>query len=266
VESAVELRNITIERDGFTILKDVTSLFPQGRSTVVMGFSGSGKSTLLKIAAGLTPQDEGTVKIFGKDLDSIGAAEMFEVRGRAAYVFQDAALWANMTTYQNLALPLQFHRRAMSPGQIQARIQGLIDEFDFRDNLQLRPASLSAGERKILSFIRALVLDPEVLFLDEPTSFVDSATSDRMIHLLKRLKQEGKTLITATHSPTIAAQLADRLVVLKDGEILAQGDLKDVSRSTDPRVTEILSDVLSQPASYDADLLDLLGGNGEGKE
>lgn len=166
-----------------------------------------------------------------------------------------------MTTYQNLALPLQFHRRKMRPEEIRGRIQELIEEFDFRDNLQLRPASLSSGERKIVSFIRALVLDPDVLFLDEPTSFVDSATSDRMMRMLKRLKQEGKTLIAATHVPTIAAQLADRLVVLKDGEVIAQGELKDVTRSQDPRVAEILSDVLSQPAAFDGDLLDLLGGD-----
>ena len=263
MDSAVELYDITMVRDGYSILKNVSANFPQGKSTVVMGFSGSGKSTLLKVAAGLSLQDSGKVRLLGTDLDSVKAPELFKLRGRTSFVFQDSALWANMTTYQNLALPLQFHRRALQPEEVKKKIESYIEEFDFRDNLQLRPASLSAGERKIVSFIRALLLEPELLFLDEPTSFVDNATSEKMLRRLKSLKQEGRTLVTATHVPTIAAQLADRLVILKDGEILTQGEVQDVSRSADPRVKEILSEVLSQAATYDTDILDLLGGSGD---
>lgn len=258
MEAAIELKEIICEREGFTILKNVSLAFPQGGCTIVMGLSGSGRSTLLKVAAGLLPPESGKVFVQGKDIEKMSEKEIFQFRGRSGFVFQDAALWANSSAYQNIALPLQFHHRKMTAGDVDRAIQTLVREFDFRDNLQLRPASLSSGERKIVSFIRALVLDPEILFLDDPTGSVDNASAERILRILKRLKHQGRTLILATHDPTFTSQLADHLVVLRDGVVAEQGELGSVTRSRNPYVMEVLSEILSQAATYDTDLLNLL--------
>ncbi|MBP7495649.1 MAG: ABC transporter ATP-binding protein, partial [Spirochaetales bacterium] len=232
--------------------------FPLHSCTVIMGFSGSGRSTLLKVAAGILWPDEGEVCFQGKPLNRMSEKELLEFRSRMGFTFQDSALWSNLSVYQNLSLPLQFHQKKIEPGEVDRTIQKLLLEFDFKDDVQYRPAQLSTGERKLISFLRALTLNPSILFLDDPTGFVDNVTAERILKNLKRQKQEGKTLIMATHSPELTSQLADFLIVMKEGRILEQGRLKEVVQSRDSEVIEVLSEVLSEAAVYDTDILQLL--------
>ncbi len=263
MEAVIELKEVSCVRDGTALLDSVSLVVPRGRCVVVMGYSGSGHTTLLKAAAGLVPPDDGKVFFEGKEADRMPEAELFRFRGRCGFVFQDAALWANMTVYQNIALPLQFHRRGMSARDIDSRIKELFREFDFRDNPALRPSSLSSGERKQVSFIRAMILDPDIIFLDDPTGSIDNVLADRVLSILKRKKQQGKTVIMATHNPVYTTQLADYLVVLREGRVIEQGAFQDVLRSGDPYVARVLSENLSQAAAYDTELLDLLGDDAE---
>jgi phospholipid/cholesterol/gamma-HCH transport system ATP-binding protein len=258
LEAAIELKNVKFTREGYTLLRETSLVFPKGKTTIIMGISGSGRSTLLKIAAGLILPDEGSVFINGKDFGKMSEKELLKFRGASGFVFQDSALWANLSAYQNISLPLQFHNRKMTPWEIDQRVQHLVKEFDFRDNLQLRPVNLSAGERKVVSFIRALVLDPDVLFMDEPSSFIDNTTGEKILRILKRLKGRERTLLIATHNPILTSQLGDYLVVLKDGGIEEHGEIKQVIKSKNPYVMEVLSEILSEAATYDTDLLDLL--------
>lgn len=258
MEPVIEMRKASCFREGLAILDDVSLSFMRGECTVIMGSSGSGRSILLKTAAGIVPADRGSVLVDGRDVGKMSEAELFRFRGRCGFVFQDAALWANMSGYQNIALPLQFHRRKSTAADIRNRIEALVKEFDFRDNLSLRPASYSAGERKIVSFLRATALEPEILFLDNPTGDVDNASAERFLRILKRRKLQGSTLVMATHDPILTIQLADHLVVLKDGRVVEHGVMASVRKSTNPYVMEILSEVLSQAAAYDTDILGLL--------
>ena len=258
MEPAIELKGVKFSREGYFLLNETSMVFPKGKTTIIMGASGSGRSTLLKVAAGLIQPDEGAVFMAGKDFDKMSEKEVLKFRGTSGFVFQDSALWANLSAYQNIALPLQFHNKKMTPYEADQKIRQLIKEFDFRDNLQLRPVSLSAGERKVISFIRALVLDPDILYMDEPSGFIDNTTAEKILRILKRLKAGGKTLIMATHSPMLTSQLGDYLVVLKDGVVIEYGELKHVTKSTNPYVMEVLSEILSEAATYDTDLLDLL--------
>jgi len=194
----------------------------------------------------------------GKPLNRMSEKELLEFRSRMGFTFQDSALWSNLSVYQNLSLPLQFHQKKIEPGEVDRTIQKLLLEFDFKDDVQYRPAQLSTGERKLISFLRALTLNPSILFLDDPTGFVDNVTAERILKNLKRQKQEGKTLIMATHSPELTSQLADFLIVMKEGRILEQGRLKEVVHSRDSEVIEVLSEVLSEAAVYDTDILQLL--------
>ncbi|GAB4223164.1 MAG: amino acid ABC transporter ATP-binding protein [Spirochaetales bacterium] len=257
-EEGITLEGVSLRGGEDKILDSVSLTFPLHQCTVVMGFSGSGRSSLLKVAAGILWPDEGVVRFNGKSLARMTEKELLEFRAQSSFTFQDAALWSNLTVYQNLLLPLQFHHRKTPLEQLDRKIRRILAEFEFQDDPMFRPAQLSTGERKLISLLRALLLDPSVLFLDEPTTFLDNVTVERILRTLKRLKQGGKTLIIATHSPELTSQLADRVVILKAGRILEEGPLKEVVRSKNPEVIEVISEVLSEAAVYDTDILDLL--------
>lgn len=252
------LNGVTVVADGMDILKEITLDVPAHACTVIMGPSGSGKSTLLKTAAGLILPDSGSVSILGTDALHASDRDMESMRKRNGFVFQDDALWQNLSLLQNLMLPLQYHHRDLDAHAARARIDRLIGEMGATRRLELRPANVSAGERKIISFVRALVGEPELLFLDEPTTSVDGERADLMIRKLRILKDSGVTLLAVTHNAKIASQLADYVVVVKAGRILRFGSLKEISRSNEPEVERILTDVLSETATYDGDILELL--------
>ena len=255
---ACRLVGISVVANGDEILQNVSIDFPPNACTVIMGPSGSGKSTLLKAAAGLIVPDAGQVEILGTNPDHTTDRELEQLRARTGFVFQDDALWQNLSLLQNLTLPLQYHHADMSSESIKKRIDRLIGELGATRRLELRPASVSAGERKIISFVRAIVGEPELLFLDEPTTSVDGERADLMIRKLRELKERHITLIAVTHNARIASQLADYVVVLKAGRVLRFGSLHEISRSNDPEIERILTDVLSETATYDGDILELL--------
>ena len=255
---ACRLVEISLTVNGDEILQEVSIDIPAHACTVVMGPSGSGKSTLLKTAAGLLLPDTGHVEILGTDPNRATDRELERLRARNGFVFQDDALWQNLSLLQNLTLPLQYHRHDLASDSVTERINRLVGELGATRRLELRPSNLSAGERKIISFVRAIVGDPEILFLDEPTTSVDGEHADLMIRKLRQLKEEKITLVAVTHNARIASQLADYVVVLKAGRVLRFGSLHEISRSNEPEIERILTDVLSETATYDGDILELL--------
>jgi len=255
---ACRLVGISLTVNGDEILQEVSIDIPAHACTVVMGPSGSGKSTLLKTAAGLLVPDTGYVEILGTDPNRATDRELESLRARNGFVFQDDALWQNLSLVQNLALPLQYHRHDLASDSVTERINRLVGELGATRRLELRPSNVSAGERKIISFVRAIVGDPEILFLDEPTTSVDGEHADLMIRKLRQLKEEKITLVAVTHNARIASQLADYVVVLKAGRVLRFGSLHEISRSNEPEIERILTDVLSETATYDGDILELL--------
>ena len=245
MNAAIELEGVSLIREGRSILNKVTLGFPEKECTVVMGSSGSGSSILLKTAAGIISPDAGKVIAWGRDIEAMSAQEQFIFREKAGFVFQDAALWANMSGFQNISLPFQFHRRRMTPADISARVNEILAEFCFTSNINNRPVNFSTGERKIISFMRAMMLEPQFLFVYDPTASVDNASARRILGILKKRKDQGCTLVIATHDPLYTLRLADRLVILRAGSVVEQGSLAEVRASRDPYVMETLSDNLS---------------------
>jgi ABC-type lipoprotein export system ATPase subunit len=256
----VSLRNVTLRLGSQVVLHDISVEIPAGRSTVVVGPSGCGKSMLLKVAAGIIVPDEGEVLWNGRPLERMSRRELQELRRTNGFVFQDAALWENQTLAENLALPLRVHEPAPAPAEIERIMERLCGELGFRDPLSSRPAQLSIGEQKVVSFMRALVRSPTLLFVDDPTASVDHAAAARMLAVIKRYREAGTTLVVVTQSPQLASMVADHVVVLRGGELLIAGPTADVVRTRRPEVLEILSEILTEAATYDRDLLDLLGG------
>lgn len=259
MQPLIALENVQLNLGGYQALRDVNVGFPESGSTVIMGPSGCGKSTLLKVAAGLIPPDSGRVLFRGEDIAWFPPRKMIEMRKRNGFVFQDGALWENKTIFDNLALPLQVHSPKMPRAEMERRVNQALERGGLTDSTAQRPAQLSGGERKIASFLRALILEPKWVFLDEPTMSVDHEAASRMLEMIRELKARSCTIIAVTHDPELSSMIADHMVVLQAGVVLASGTFADVKENADPRIRAILSRVLGQAAAYDADLLTLLG-------
>ena len=258
MDELIRMEKIEILSEGFEIIKNMTLNFPRGMSTVIIGPSGCGKSTLLKAAAGILLPSRGSLFFEGKNFFKMSEEEIKEFRRKNGFVFQDSALWANRSLYQNLSLPLEFHYPYWSEEKRSSKLKKLLDKTGLTSQSSLRPAQLSTGEGKIVSILRALVTDPSLLFLDEPTLSVDTANARIIYDMIRDLKNKGCTLITATHDPGLISWLADYLVALKTGELLAFGPFDEVTKSPNPEVRQILGSVLMEAASYDTDILGLL--------
>ena len=256
----IECEGVTASESGYEVLRDVTVSFPEGRSTVIMGPSGCGKSTLLKVAAGLIPPDRGRVRYGGEDINRMSERRIGEIRKRNGFAFQDAALWENKTIQENLALPLQVNFPELSGKEIDARVRESLERASLVDSRTLRPAQLSGGERKLIGFLRALIVEPSLLFMDTPTGTIDPVMAEKIMAMIREVKSRGCTIVAVTHDRRIASTLADRLVVLSSGIILAEGEFNTVKNSQDPRVREVLAEALGEIASFDTDLLSLLDG------
>jgi putative ABC transport system ATP-binding protein len=201
-------------------LAGVTLSFPAGQFTAIMGPSGSGKSTLMHLLAGLDRPTAGTVTIDGNDIGYLDDGNLTRLRrDRLGFVFQAFNLVPVLTAEENILLPLTLAGRSVDPGWFDK----LIDTVGLRDRLTHRPAELSGGQQQRVAVARALVHRPAVLFADEPTGNLDTHASEEVLNLLRQAVDEfQQTAIMVTHDPQSAA-VADRLVILQDGQVVHDG-------------------------------------------
>ena len=259
MESILELKEITIIRGGVEILRSASAVFPEGSTTILLGPSGSGKSTLLKVAAGIMPPEQGKAYYRGMDIFSMSEDKNREFRRKNGFAFQDGALWANRSVYDNLSLPLEYHFPGLTRSEIDERIKKAIRRVGFRDNPQLRPAQLSGGERKMVGFIRSIMTDPDVIFLDTPTGNVDASVANRIKTIIRELKAAGKTLLISTHDKDLITAIADNLLIIDTGEILANGPFRRILEGGDEKIREIIGSVIDTDAFLGEDIADLMG-------
>jgi phospholipid/cholesterol/gamma-HCH transport system ATP-binding protein len=258
MEPMIELEEVNFKSEEFDILTNISLTASKNETTVIMGGLGSGKSTLLKIIAGIYPPDSGRVLYGGVNFHSLSFKEAAKFRKSSGFVFQDSALWANTSIYKNISLPLEYHNPGMPGKEVEARILALVERIGFHDPLHLRPSTLSSGEQKIVSFLRAVVTNPDILFLDDPTQGMDSHFSASLIRVIKEFKERKCTIVAVSHDSTLVSLLADKIIILKHGELMETGKFDEVKKSRDPYVKAILSNVLGEAASFDTDILDLL--------
>jgi putative ABC transport system ATP-binding protein len=197
-------------------IDDVTLDFPRGGWTAVMGPSGSGKSTLLHCAAGLERVDHGRVVIGGTDITRAGDAELTVLRRqRIGFVFQSFNLVGSLTAEQNVALPLRLAGRRPGRTEVRARLAAV----GLADRARHRPRELSGGQQQRVAIARALATGPEVLFADEPTGALDSASARTVLDLLRAMADGGQSIVMVSHDPGAAAR-ADVVVFLRDGRVV----------------------------------------------
>ncbi len=254
----LELKDATFFKNGIKILDSVSVSITKKTSTVITGGLGSGKSTLLKVLSGILPADEGKLFIEGKSYNLMSFARIRDFRKRNGFVFQDSALWSNKNLYQNLELPLQYHFPEMSREERKIRISRTCRKLSIDINLMNRPSQISSGNRKLISFARALITDPEVVFIDDPLSALDFETCTRIRSLIKNIKNEGKTILICTYDPEITSMLADNLIILKDHRIYTSGKYNHIVKSDDEFIRNVLANVIDKASNFDDDILDLI--------
>jgi len=247
-----------VASDSAPLFSGLSLELPRGLCTVVMGPSGSGKSTLLRLGAGLIPPDAGTVTYAGRQWDALSDHDNAQLRESMGFSFQNGALWANRSVYQNIELPYEYHRPKSPRQDVRDAVAKAANQAGIQAQLGLRPSQLSLGEQKLISVARALVMDPQVLFLDDPTGGLDAQATDKLLTLFNKFRQEKRTLIVVTQDPTVTAMIADRLLVIKAGTVLAHGPFSEVTKLPDREVAAILTSLLSQAATFSGDILDLL--------
>lgn len=233
-ELHVELSGIELGREGHPILAGVSLRLAGGTTALLMGGSGSGKTSLLKVAAGILLPDRGEAFFEGRALSSFTRSEHLAFHRRSGFVFQDAALWSNQTLYENIAFPLRFHEPASSAAEVEVAVRRAADRAGCPNNLRLRPAEVSGGERRLVGLARALVLDPELLFLDEPTAGLDEEEGARVIELIADMRRRGRTILAASSSSDLAYGAADEIGVLREGRLLVWGSYDEAVLWTEP--------------------------------
>lgn len=239
---SIGFQNVSKSFGAKQVLRDVSFQIREGEALCILGRSGTGKSVTLKLLMSLLKPDHGQIWIEEDDVTQLDGAQLSRVRRKMGFLFQDAALFDSFTLYENLALPLS-RLTAKPQREIDDVIDRVLESVGLAGDKSKLPSELSGGMRKRAGLARALVLEPRILLADEPSSGLDRITASEIDELLLRQKHEHKcTLIVVTHDVRGARRLADRLLVLDHGRLIADGPIREVERSTDEVVRHLLSE------------------------
>ncbi|RPJ05985.1 MAG: ATP-binding cassette domain-containing protein [Spirochaetaceae bacterium] len=258
VASILELKNAVLNSNEYTVLDDISISIPEGKCTVLTGHSGCGKSTLLKVLAGIIIPDSGELFYEGKNLHMLPEKEILGFKKKSGFAFQNSALWSNKSIRENLSLPLRFHFPELSQKVVQEKVTSSLSFVNLLDSIDLRPAELSIGEQKLVSMMRALITEPAVIFMDDPTVSIDQEMRKKIISLIRDEKQKGRTILIVTHDTEIISKFCDWLVFLKSGKVITVGTLEEIKQNPSLEIRNILASVFESASSYDRDILYLL--------
>jgi phospholipid/cholesterol/gamma-HCH transport system ATP-binding protein len=214
------------------VLNGVSLTVRRGETLAVLGRSGTGKSVMLKLIIGLEKPDSGSVRIHGQDIAGLALDRLGEIRKKMGFLFQHAALYDSLTVEQNVAFPLEHHRKEMSRSERRDRVKELLSEVGLEGNLEKMPSDLSGGMQKRVGLARALALEPDILLLDEPTAGLDPISSGEIDDLVLKLQEQYRMAsIVVTHDLHSAKAIADRLALLHQGNVAIEGTFEDLQNS-----------------------------------
>lgn len=236
-KEVIEIENLRIGFDDVEVLKNLSLKLFNGENLVVLGKSGSGKSVLIKCIVRLLVPDQGTIAVFGDNVNSMSRKELSEMRKKIGFLFQSGALYDSMTIRQNLEFPLRRIRKELSKSEIDAKIEEALENVGLADTLNKMPSQLSGGMRKRASLARTIVVDPMIMLYDEPTTGLDPVTSDEISALINEVQKKYKTSsLIITHDIECARATANRIIMLQDGEVYLEGNVESFEKSTDPLI------------------------------
>lgn len=263
-EPIIQVRNLKKSFDGRVVLDGVNLTVDKGEVAAVMGGSGCGKSTLLRHLIGVIRPDSGEILIKGKDITRLDEVGMEDYRKRFGMLFQTGALLNSLSVHDNIALPLREHTK-LDEKIIGMMVKMKLELVGLRDFERLKPSQLSGGMQKRVALARALALDPEIVFYDEPTAGLDPVVGGVIDQLIMNLSRSmNLTSVVVTHDIRSAFKIAHRIVVLFRGKVVARGTPQEIRDSSDPLVRQFISGSPDGPIplrqssrDYLEDLLDM---------
>jgi len=257
-EAMISLRDLRVNYGEREILHGLSFEVMRGETLVILGGSGSGKSTLLRTLVGLERPTSGEIWLKGKNLAAISEAEMNEIRKRIGMSFQGGALFGSMTVGENVALPLREHTK-LEGSTIEIMVRLKLDQVGLAGFENYMPSQLSGGMKKRAAVARAMAMDPEILFFDEPSAGLDPIIAAGVDELILELKKAfHMTIVVVTHELSSAFLIADRMVLIDKGNVVAMGSKEEMRSSTHARVRQFFDRVPEPEVSQEADYLQML--------
>lgn len=259
--AAISVRNLRVKYGEREILHGINFDVPAGETMVILGGSGSGKSTLLRTLVGLERASSGEIWIQGKEFANISEDERDELRKKMGMSFQGGALFGSLTVGENVSLPLEEHTE-LDASTIEIMVRLKLDQVGLSGFENYMPAQLSGGMKKRAAIARALSMDPQVLFFDEPSAGLDPIIAAGIDELILKLKKAFRmTIVVVTHELASAFLIADRMIVLDKGVIVADATTSELRNSQQPRVRQFLDRVPEPELTGEIDYLQMLTGD-----
>ncbi len=222
-----------------TVLNNFALKLYKGESVVVLGKSGSGKSVLIKCIIGLLQADEGLINIFGQDISHLDHEGMDKLRARLGFLFQGNALYDSMTVRENLEFPLRRHWLKVSQQEVNTMVLEALENVGLAHTIDMMPVELSGGMRKRIALARTLILRPEIILYDEPTTGLDPITGKEISELMVEIVDKYQTSsLIISHDMNCVRRTADRIILLIDGRCYAEGDFETLKNSKDKNISQ----------------------------
>ena len=246
----IEIEALHKSFDGFHVLKGISLPIQKGEVIALIGMSGSGKSVLLKHVAGLMAPDKGRVLVDGKDVVTLKGKALTQLRSRLGFLFQGGALFDSMTVFDNVAFPLR-EKTKLPEEEIKEKVMAELDQVGLSGAEEKYPSQISGGMKKRAALARELVWAPEIMLFDEPTTGLDPIIGHAILNLIDTLHERFQfTGIIVTHELEKVFKIVNRVAMLHEGVILAQGTPEEIVSSEDPIVQQFISGDIEGPISY----------------
>jgi phospholipid/cholesterol/gamma-HCH transport system ATP-binding protein len=239
-EPIIQIRNLQKHFGTKVVHRAINLSIRKGEVLTLMGGSGSGKSVLLRSIIGLDRPDGGEIIFHGENIASLDEEKLVPVRKQIAYVFQYGALFDSFTVFENLAYPLREHTQ-MTEMEIGRKVMETLKRVGLEESAKLYPSDLSGGMQRRVGVARSIVMDPEVILYDEPTTGLDPYNTRQILLIIGQLKEKGATSVLVTHDMHAIFKISDRIAFLKDGQIHTLGTRKEIERSNDPEIAGFVS-------------------------
>lgn len=233
----LSVRNLRKSFGSNHVIRDFSFDLFRAENIVVVGKSGSGKSVLIKCIIGLLEPDDGYIEVLGSEIASLSTESLDKIRARVGFLFQGNALYDSMTVRENLEFPLRRHWIKREHWNVEELVMEALENVGLTHTVDMMPAELSGGMRKRIALARTLILKPDIILYDEPTTGLDPVTSREIISLINNIREKYKTAaVIISHDMNCVRLAGDRILMLIDGECYAEGDFHTLAQSTDEKV------------------------------
>lgn len=221
------------------VLVDFNLAVKKGEAVVILGKSGSGKSVLIKCIIGLLMPDKGNIEIFGRTISAVNFGELDKIRAKIGFLFQSNALYDSMSIRENLEFPLRRHWIKVSQQEVDKMVIDALDDVGLKHTIDMMPVELSGGMRKRVALARTLILKPEIILYDEPTTGLDPITGKEIIELMKEIQEKyNTTSVIISHDMNCVRMAGNRIIILLEGKCYANGTYVELQQNQDDKVKQ----------------------------